>query len=250
VLEESRRHYVKRLDEADSREQKRLKQIEIEWRDFRRAQEKALSEALELIKRAGERQEARAAAKEVRDQRDEEYQALTLQRRRRPEPLADDGGPLDEGQAVDVPGLARAGKVLRAWHPQEGQDVSLEIDGKRLSLPRSEVVRKGAAAAVSKGKGRRAGATRLNIPSAGGPSQLELKVIGLKVDEALVEVDRFIDKAVLQGMPWVRIIHGHGTGALRKAISAHLKELPYVSNWGPADPQSGGDAVTVVELAG
>jgi DNA mismatch repair protein MutS2 len=245
VLEESRRHYVKRLDESDAKEQQRLKQIEVEWRDFKQAQEKALAEALEQIKAVGERQAAREAAREARTKRDESYEKLTLKRRKRPERLADDGGPLSEGQPVSVPGLRRMGKVLRAWNPQDGQDVTLEMDGKRLTLPRSAVVRKGSA---PKDSGKRRGETKLNVPSASEPSQLELKVIGLKVEEALIEVDHFLDKAVVQGMPWVRIIHGHGTGALRKAISAHLKELPYVNGWGPADAQSGGEAVTVVEL--
>jgi DNA mismatch repair protein MutS2 len=80
--------------------------------------------------------------------------------------------------------------------------------------------------------------------------QLELKVIGLSVEEALEKVDRFLDEALLHGTPWVRIVHGRGTGALRRAISSRLSELPFVSKWNPADAASGGEAVTVVEFSG
>jgi len=78
--------------------------------------------------------------------------------------------------------------------------------------------------------------------------ELELKVVGMTVEEALERVERFLDSALLTGTPWVRIIHGHGTGALRRAISAYLKDLPFVSAWGTAEPEAGGEAVTVVEF--
>jgi len=249
ALEEARKHYVKRLDESEAKEQQRLKQIENEWRDFRRAQEKSLAEALERIKQAESRQQAREAAGVAREELESSFETLSLHRRRKPEPFADGGGPLVEGQRAEVPGFKRTGTILRDWSPQDGHGVVLEIEGKRLTLPRSAVVAKGAAAAGQKKARRKSrGETKVLSSTAEGPAQLELKVIGMTVDEALTEVDRFLDKAMLQGMPWVRIIHGHGTGALRKAISEHLKGLPYVGGWNAANHESGGDAVTVVEL--
>ncbi len=249
ALEEARRHYVKRLDESEAREQHRLKQIEAEWRDFRRAQEKSLAEAIERINLAESRQQAREAAKAAREDRDSTFETLSLHRRRKPEPLADDGGPLVEGQEVEVPGFKRTGTILRAWSPQDDRVVMLEIEGKRLALPRSAVVAgKTPAAGKTKERRRSRGETKVLSSKANGPAQLELKVIGMNVDEALAQVDQFLDKAILQGTPWVRIIHGHGTGALRKAISEYLNGIPYVGSWDSADPASGGDAVTVVEL--
>jgi DNA mismatch repair protein MutS2 len=77
----------------------------------------------------------------------------------------------------------------------------------------------------------------------------ELNVIGLTVEDALPEVDRFIDQALLHGLEKVRIIHGFGSGRLRNAIGKYLKEHRRVMGFTPGDPAKGGGGVTLVELA-
>lgn len=77
---------------------------------------------------------------------------------------------------------------------------------------------------------------------------LRLDVRGRTVAEALAEVDKYLDDAVLAGQPRVTIIHGRGTGALRAAIAEFLKEHPHVASWRRGTPEEGGDGVTVVEL--
>jgi DNA mismatch repair protein MutS2 len=77
----------------------------------------------------------------------------------------------------------------------------------------------------------------------------ELNVIGLTVEDALPEVDRFIDQALLHGLEKVRIIHGFGSGKLRNAIGKYLKEHRRVMHFTPGDPAKGGGGVTLVELA-
>ncbi|MEK7280082.1 MAG: Smr/MutS family protein, partial [Nitrospirota bacterium] len=77
-------------------------------------------------------------------------------------------------------------------------------------------------------------------------SALDLR--GKRGEEAVVEIDRFLDKAILIGTKEVSLIHGHGTGKLRKMIREHLKESPYVLNYRPGEINEGGDGVTVVEL--
>ena len=247
ALEATRKHYVERIDEADAKEQRRLKQIEAEWRDFRRQQENALAEALKTIKEAQTREVARAAANEQRHERDEGFEELQAARRIRPEAPADDGGPLAEGQQVQVPGFGLGGIVARAWNGEGSQDVLVEIGGKRLSLPRAAVVageRKAKKSAAKRGSR----SAKIKLVAGEKAPKLELKVIGMKVADAIDSVDRFLDEAMLLGTPWVRIIHGHGTGALRRAIGEHLRSLPYVQSFGAADGESGGDAVTVVQF--
>jgi DNA mismatch repair protein MutS2 len=77
----------------------------------------------------------------------------------------------------------------------------------------------------------------------------ELNVIGLTVEDALPEVDRFIDQALLHGLEKVRIIHGFGSGRLRNAIGKYLKEHKRVMHFTSGDPAGGGGGVTLVELA-
>jgi DNA mismatch repair protein MutS2 len=76
----------------------------------------------------------------------------------------------------------------------------------------------------------------------------EINVIGLTVEEASQRVDKFLDDAALAHLPRVRIIHGHGTGALRKGLSEFLSTHPLVQRHAFESEERGGKAVTVVEL--
>jgi DNA mismatch repair protein MutS2 len=88
----------------------------------------------------------------------------------------------------------------------------------------------------------------VTMPSAESPG-LELQVRGLTVDEALPLVDDYLDRAYRSGLPWVRIIHGKGSGALRKAIRDALRAHPLVKNASSAADNEGGDGATVVTFA-
>jgi DNA mismatch repair protein MutS2 len=76
----------------------------------------------------------------------------------------------------------------------------------------------------------------------------ELNVIGRTTDEAVDAVDKFLDEAFLNSLSEVRIVHGHGTGALRRVISELLQGHPHVARFAPAPPNQGGTGATVVEL--
>jgi DNA mismatch repair protein MutS2 len=76
----------------------------------------------------------------------------------------------------------------------------------------------------------------------------ELNVIGRTTDEAADEVDKFLDHAVMNGLHHVRLVHGHGTGALRKAIADLLRGHPHVARYAQAPQDQGGAGATVVEL--
>ncbi|HYA97642.1 MAG TPA: Smr/MutS family protein, partial [Methylomirabilota bacterium] len=81
-----------------------------------------------------------------------------------------------------------------------------------------------------------------------GATADEINVIGLTVEEASGRVDKFLDEAALAGKPRVRIIHGHGTGALRKGLSEFLAQHELVARHGFESEEHGGKAITVVEL--
>ena len=77
---------------------------------------------------------------------------------------------------------------------------------------------------------------------------LDLNVIGCTVDEALVRAERFLDETLLSDARVVRVIHGYGTGQLKRAIAGFLEQHPLVAKFEPAPPEQGGGGVTVVEL--
>ncbi len=76
----------------------------------------------------------------------------------------------------------------------------------------------------------------------------EVKVIGLRVEEAIPIVEKAIDEAFLGGLGELEVIHGAGTGRLRQAIREHLQDHPLVKGFAPGGPGRGGDGVTVVEI--
>jgi DNA mismatch repair protein MutS2 len=90
--------------------------------------------------------------------------------------------------------------------------------------------------------------TAVQLSSSDDPTRSELNVIGQRADEAVDAVDKFLDAASLGGLSQLRIVHGHGTGALRRAIAELLKDHPHVARFAAAPQDQGGSGATVVEL--
>ena len=76
----------------------------------------------------------------------------------------------------------------------------------------------------------------------------DLNVIGCTVDEALARAERFLDESLLTDQRVVRVIHGYGTGQLKRALAGFLQQHPLVAKFDTAPPEQGGGGVTVVEL--
>ena len=76
----------------------------------------------------------------------------------------------------------------------------------------------------------------------------DLNVVGCTVDEAIARAERFLDESLLTDHRTVRLIHGYGTGQLRKALAGFLQQHPLVAKFATAPPDQGGGGVTVVEL--
>ena len=80
------------------------------------------------------------------------------------------------------------------------------------------------------------------------PAGEEINLIGCTVEEATRRVDKFLDQAALAGSSQIRIIHGHGTGALRRGLAEFLKTHPLVESIRFEAEDRGGEAITLVEL--
>ena len=76
----------------------------------------------------------------------------------------------------------------------------------------------------------------------------ELNVIGQTVDEAIARLEKFLDESTLTDQRTIRIVHGHGTGQLRRAIAAFLKNHPLVAHHELAPQNEGGGGATIVQL--
>ncbi len=144
------------------------------------------------------------------------------------------------GDAVYLPHLEIYGEIQRI----QGNKISLVTSkGLTFTVKKSDLVHAKIEDEV-KPKVVHHVETALASPSVG----LELNVIGLRVDEALNEVSRYLDQCLLKNYTSVRIIHGSGTGALRKAIHEYLATKSYVKSYRLGGPGEGSAGATVVNF--
>jgi DNA mismatch repair protein MutS2 len=149
--------------------------------------------------------------------------------------------PAAVGDRVLVGGFGLEG-IVKTLHDREAE---IDVRGKRLRA-RVDDLRVLAAGSQSTPQPAR---VRVNVdlqPREG--SLTELNLIGCSVDEALSRTEKFLDDTLVSELRSVRLIHGYGTGQLRRAIAGYLQTLPFVANFSPAPPEQGGGGVTVVEL--
>lgn len=100
-------------------------------------------------------------------------------------------------------------------------------------------------------------ASRAAEPASSGKSSgtfypspgMELDIRGQRAEDALDALDRYLESAYLAGLPFVRIIHGKGTGRLRQVIREALSQSQHVKNWEPGSEKEGGEGVTIARLA-
>ena len=71
----------------------------------------------------------------------------------------------------------------------------------------------------------------------------------MRAEEALDKLEKFLDRAYLAGLPYVRVVHGKGTGTLRKLAREYLHDSPLVVSIQTAEPNEGGEGVTIAKLA-
>jgi len=143
------------------------------------------------------------------------------------------------GDRVVVGGLGLEG-VVTAVHDGTAD---LDVRGKRMRASLRDLRVVGAAAAGAPAK------VNVNVqlqPREGSTS--DLNVIGCSVDEALARAERFLDESLLGDQRTVRLIHGYGTGQLKRAIASFLQQHPLVASFTAAPPAQGGGGVTVVDL--
>jgi DNA mismatch repair protein MutS2 len=149
---------------------------------------------------------------------------------------------LAPGDAVRLRGRKTEGRLVSL----EADHAWLEVSGKRLRVPRIEIEPAGGPAS--------SGSVPTRKGSVSGPSAdpteaiREINVIGRRLDEAVVEVEKALDEALLAGLDRLRIVHGHGTGRLRDGLREHFRSHPSISGLRVADPREGGNGVTILEM--
>jgi DNA mismatch repair protein MutS2 len=216
----------------------------------REVREKAWCEARELISAS------RRRMNELLEEYKREKRSEIIDRLRRseheiaaqlePAPGEAEAGPqlqnVAVGDSVHVRSLGHGGVVIQVV-PRQGKarvrvgSIELDVALADLFTP----LKKGG------GKAQKATGGAWRVDAAEGEER-ELKLIGLRVDEALDQLEPFLDHASLGGLREVRIIHGLGTGRLRDAVREFLARHPLVDSFRGGEPHEGRDGATVVTL--
>lgn len=233
-LEETQQALDRELAEIRANRENEVEEFRIQMREFLRKAERQIADLQQSLKSG--RLKAGAKPREVlREIKEEVVQTLGVPLEKTvPLPLV--------GATVRVKALGREGTVKSI--PERGK-VEVAVGGltMRVDAEDLDIVRVPATNKKSSSKTEQIG---VGIPIAA--PRWELNVIGLRVDEALPMVEKVLDEALLGGLSTVNIIHGKGTGRLKKGIREYLSGHALVSKFHPGAIEAGGDGVTVVEL--
>jgi DNA mismatch repair protein MutS2 len=163
-----------------------------------------------------------------------------------PKPVAPEQ--LSAGQRVVVKDF----KQPVVFRRHDGRTAEVEAGPLRMKVPLAEIVGietgsklAGSDAAIAAERQR---SVTVHAQPSDEPASEEINVIGCTVEEATQRVDKFIDEASLANKPSVRIIHGHGTGALRRGLAEFLSAHPLVESIRHEAQDRGGTAITIAEL--
>ena len=154
--------------------------------------------------------------------------------------------PIKVGDLVSLRSLGRQARVDRLI---DDNSFEVSMGQMKMRVPRADIVSIESIKVVTplEAARRRGGITiRTNDDLDYTPS--EINVIGRTADEAEHEVERYIDRAFLAGLPRVRIVHGTGMGVLRRTLREFLKSHPHVATFAEASQNEGGQGATLVEL--
>ncbi|HEU0265944.1 MAG TPA: endonuclease MutS2, partial [Geobacterales bacterium] len=229
-LAQREKELVRRESEADDKLAAAEEKVKNAW-------EKALQESKEMVRST--RQEVAAILDEARRERSREAKRkveelgegidMKLNTLRPPTPL--DMTAIIPGDLLFVSSIGRDATVV-VVNQRQGR-VRVQSGGKELEVPLADL-------SPSQGKG----ATRLqqSRPSvSAAPATLELNIIGKRADDAMMELEPFLNRASLEGIGQIRIVHGKGTGALRRAVAEHLTGHPLVATFRPGEAFEGGE---------
>ena len=201
--------------------------------------EKEVKSAIALLQKAGMR-ETMGVRKKIRQVK----KTLGSELRSQAEPEQRGVKPSAEGQTVRLRGRGPSGTLVKIKDQGRRAEVQMgpkrvEVDMEALELLPTE---QGADGRPTGMHGIRVFREELET------SQQRLHLVGLRVEEALPLLDKAIDRALMDGCSQIHVVHGHGTGRLRKAVQDFLSDHSVVKGFHPENQNAGGTGVTVVEL--
>jgi DNA mismatch repair protein MutS2 len=152
---------------------------------------------------------------------------------------------VSEGDTVKLKSVGRPAVISRRI---DDNHFEVEIGAMKMKIARDDIADVLVHASDSPIKAARARGISVSLDSENQSVPSEINVIGRTVDDATREVEKFVDRAFLAGLPRVRVVHGSGMGILRKALRQYLQKHPHVESVTEPPQNEGGGGATVIEL--
>jgi len=152
---------------------------------------------------------------------------------------------VSEGDTVKLKSVGRPAIVARRI---DDNHFEVEIGAMKMKIAREDIADVLVRSSDSLLKAARARGISVSLESENTSTPSEINVIGRTVDDATREVEKFVDRAFLAGLPRVRVVHGSGMGILRKALRQYLQKHPHVESVIEPPQNEGGGGATVIEL--
>jgi DNA mismatch repair protein MutS2 len=241
-IEDVRKREESLAKEWEKRESAKLRDIEKKYEDLvAKFDEQARNTIDEIMASAEQRKAADQARRKISKTKrefQEQLQATVLP------PEAEPHTPqlrIEEGSRVVLKGIRQPARVRRVL-----DDGTLEVEAGFMKM---RVLRDDVQDVLPADDGSK---LPKNVSFQPGPrwdvSYQEINVIGHRAEEAVDEVEKFLDRAAMASVERVRIVHGHGMGILKRAISDLLTKSPHVEKFYPATQNEGGTGATIAEL--
>ena len=233
-LEKIENEREKILDQAHSQAEDELEALRDQVRD--------LQKVIKRLSAEPEKQAELAAVEEKLVELEQSHTEAQLHQRKQAHRPHKPTGPIQVGQKVHIKKLGVEGTVTAI----EGDQFEVQAGAVRLRLMAQDLSRRTITdepAPTQEKTVEKKG--RTTLPSVSGvPMELDLR--GLRVEDALDKLDHYLEQAFTAGLPFGRIIHGKGTGALRETVRDTMRHSSYVSRWERGGDNEGGDGVSVV----
>ncbi len=152
---------------------------------------------------------------------------------------------VSEGDLVKLKSMGRNAKVVRKL---DGSHFEVEVGAMKMRIGQEDIAEIVVRDSETPANAARARGVSVSLQSGGANVPSEINVIGHTVDDATREVEKFVDRAFMAGLPRVRVVHGSGMGILRKALRQYLREHPHVESVAEPPQHEGGGGATVAEL--
>jgi DNA mismatch repair protein MutS2 len=152
---------------------------------------------------------------------------------------------VSEGDLVKLKSVGRNAKILRKI---DDKHFEVEVGSMKMRVAREDIAEIVVRASDTPVNAARAKGVSISLQSEDANVPSEINVIGHTVDDATRELEKFVDRAFLAGLPRIRVVHGSGMGILRKALRQYLQKHPHVDSIAEPPQQEGGGGATVAEL--